>query len=57
MATLKAQDVKNIDEALDFPGRIKREEWVQQAKALVKQFPDQKDRPTRSRFLNKVANG
>ena len=57
LATLKAQDVKNIDEALDFPGRIKREEWVQQAKALVKQFPDQKDRPTRSRFLNKVANG
>ena len=57
LATLKAQDVKTIDEALDFPGRIKREQWVQQAKALVKQFPDHKDRPKRTTFLNKVANG
>ena len=57
LATLKAADVKTIDEALDFPGRIKREQWVQQAKSLVKQFPDHKSRPSRTTFLNKAANG
>jgi len=57
LATLKAADVKTIDEALDFPGRIKREKWVQQAKSLVKKFPDHKTRPNRTTFLNKVANG
>ena len=57
LATLKAGDVKAIDEALDFPGRIRREQWVQQAKALVRQFPDNKDRPTRRTFLNQAAAG
>jgi len=57
LATLKVKEVKAIDEALDFPGRIQREQWVQQAKALVKEFPDNKDRPTRRTFLNQAAAG
>ncbi len=56
LAILKASDIKVIDEKLDFPGRIKREQWVQQAKALIKQFPKQKERPTRREFLNQVAS-
>jgi len=55
LATLKVADVKAIDEALNFPGRIQREQWVQQAKALIKQFPDNKDRPTRRTYLNQAA--
>lgn len=57
LATLKAKEVKAIDEALDFPGRISREQWVAQAKALVKQFPQHTTRPTRRTFLNKAAAG
>jgi len=57
LATLKVKEVKAIDEALNFPGRIQREQWVQQAKALVRQFPDNKDRPTRRTFLNQAAAG
>ncbi len=55
LASLKAKEIKTIDEALDFPGRIKRENWVAQAKALIKQFPNHKDRPTRRTFLNQMA--
>jgi len=57
LATLKVKEVKAIDEALNFPGRIQREQWVQQAKALIKQFPDNKDRPTRRTYLNQAAAG
>ena len=57
LAALKVKEVKAIDEALNFPGRIQREQWVQQAKALVRQFPDNKDRPTRRTFLNQAAAG
>jgi len=62
LATLTAKDVKVIDEALDFPGRIAREQWVKQAKSLVKRFPDHSNRPNRKTLLNapalrKSANG
>ena len=56
LASLKAKDIKTIDEALDFPGRITREQWVAQAKSLVKQFPNHNDRPTRRTFLNQAAS-
>ncbi len=56
LAHLKVKEVKNIDEALDFPGRITREEWVAQAKALVKQYPDRRLRPDRRTFLNQAAS-
>lgn len=55
LAALKVKEAKLIDEALAFPGRIAREQWIQQAKALVKQFPDHADRPTRRTFLNQAA--
>lgn len=55
LAALTTSDVKIIDEALNFPGRITREQWVQQAKSLIKQFPDHTDRPKRTALLNKVS--
>ena len=55
LATLKVKEVKTIDEALDFPGRIDREQWVKQAKELVKLYPDRTTRPTRRTFLNQAA--
>lgn len=37
IAAWKAKDVKMVDELIDsFPGRIKRDEWVKQAKQLAK---------------------
>lgn len=55
LASLKVKDVKTIDEKLNFPGRINREQWVSQAKALIKKFPDHSSRPTRRTFLNQAA--
>jgi len=55
LATLTAKDVNVIDEALDFPGRIAREQWVKQAKGLVKRFPDRSKRPNRKTLLNAQA--
>ncbi|MCB1489297.1 MAG: hypothetical protein KDJ88_17800, partial [Bauldia sp.] len=37
IAALKAADVKKLEAKLAFPGRIAREKWVAQAKALTKQ--------------------
>ncbi len=37
IAGLKAADVRKVEKKLAFPGRIVREKWVAQAKALVKQ--------------------
>jgi predicted flap endonuclease-1-like 5' DNA nuclease len=34
IAAFTEADLKRIDEVLDFPGRISRERWVEQAKAL-----------------------
>ncbi|MGH1426899.1 MAG: hypothetical protein ACRBEE_03105 [Arenicella sp.] len=36
IAAWKAADIKQFDEKLSFKGRIKRDEWVKQAKALMK---------------------
>ncbi|MCF4098153.1 hypothetical protein [Maritalea mediterranea] len=36
IASWKRKDVNTMDEALSFKGRIDREEWVKQAKALAK---------------------
>jgi len=55
LAGLKVKEVNAIDEKLGFPGRINREQWVAQAKALVKQFPDSKERPARYTLLKKAA--
>jgi len=51
LATLKVKEAR----AIDFPGRIEREQWVAQAKALVKQFPVLIERPSRRTFLYQVA--
>jgi len=36
IAAWKAADIREFDEKLFFKGRIKRDEWVKQAKALLK---------------------
>jgi NADH-quinone oxidoreductase subunit E len=54
LATFTRKDVSTVDDALSFPGRIDRDEWMKQAKELVKRFPDQKNRPTRATFLNRT---
>jgi predicted flap endonuclease-1-like 5' DNA nuclease len=45
VAELQKEDVDKIDQAIAFPGRIEREEWVAQAQELVKRFPDRSERP------------
>ncbi|MCL4147134.1 UNVERIFIED_CONTAM: hypothetical protein GTU68_042231 [Idotea baltica] len=35
IAALKAADIKTLDESLDLKGRVKRDGWVKQAKALA----------------------
>ena len=54
LAAFTRKDVKTVDEALSFPGRIDRDEWISQAKELVKRFSDRKNRPTRETFLNRT---
>jgi predicted flap endonuclease-1-like 5' DNA nuclease len=39
IAAWKKADVVKFDKVLDFKGRIEREEWVKQAKALAKKNP------------------
>lgn len=38
----------------DFPGRIERNQWVRQAKHLLKRFPDPENRPDRKAFSKKA---
>ena len=47
LAELRADEVDKIDQAIAFPGRIEREEWIEQAKTLVERFPDRSQRPYR----------
>jgi len=56
LAAFTRKDVATVDEALSFPGRIDRDEWIKQAKELVKRFPDRKKRPTRETFLNRTGD-
>jgi len=54
LADFTKSDIDKVDDALSFPGRIERDEWVSQAKDLVKRFPltSPYHRPTRKTFLN-----
>lgn len=53
LAALTEDEIGAVDEALEeFPGRIQRDEWVEQARDLVKRFPDKIGRPDRKTFLN-----
>jgi predicted flap endonuclease-1-like 5' DNA nuclease len=35
LAALSPERVKEIDEAIEFPGRVERERWIEQAKELL----------------------
>ena len=35
LATLTPEEIARIDAAIEFPGRVERERWVEQAKALL----------------------
>jgi predicted flap endonuclease-1-like 5' DNA nuclease len=52
VAGLTPEEVTRVDDALDFPGRIERDQWVEQARDLVARFPDRANRPSRETFLN-----
>jgi len=55
LAAFSKADVEKVNDAIEtFPGRIERDEWVPQAKDLVKRFPLTKPyhRPDRTTYLN-----
>ena len=54
LAAFTKADIDKVDDALAFPGRIERDEWLSQAKDLIKRFPltSPYHRPTRATFLN-----
>ena len=54
VAALTAEEVERVDDALNFPGRIERDQWVEQARDLVARFPDRDNRPTREPLLNEA---
>ena len=59
LASLSKADVATVTEAIStFPGRIDRDEWVAQAKQLVRRFPltSPYHRPTLETFLNNSAD-
>ena len=35
LAELSPEEAKRINEAIDFPGRVEREHWIEQARALL----------------------
>lgn len=54
VAALTPDEVARVDDALNFPGRIERDQWVEQAGDLIARFPDRENRPTRETFLNEA---
>ena len=53
LAALSPEEVNRVDEALEeFPGRIERDQWVEQARDLIRRFPDPRRRPDRATYLN-----
>lgn len=53
LAALSESEITAVDEALEeFPGRIRRDEWVEQATDLITRFPEKVNRPDRKTFLN-----
>lgn len=55
VAALTPDEVARVDDALDLPGRLERDRWVEQARDLIARFPDRANRPTRETFLNEQA--
>ena len=54
LAGLTPDEVARVDAALgEFPGRIERDQWVEEARELIARFPDPNNRPDRKTFLNK----
>ncbi len=55
LAALSPSEVARVDAALEeFPGRIERDQWVDQARDLVRRFPDPTTRPDRDTFSNEA---
>ena len=54
VAAFSRADIELVSAVLEtFPDRIERDEWVPQAKELIKQFPKIDDRPTRKTYLHR----
>jgi predicted flap endonuclease-1-like 5' DNA nuclease len=53
LAALTADEVSLIEKSIDFPGRMTREQWVEQATELVALYPDPDNRPSGRNLLPK----
>ena len=36
LAALTPEEIARVDEAIDFPGRVERERWIEQARTLLR---------------------
>jgi len=56
LAELDEAGIARVDNALrEFPGRIERDGWVDQARDLVSEFPSIGDRPTHATFVDRTS--
>ena len=55
LAALSPDEIELIEKSIDFPGRMTRERWVEQATELVELYPDTDDRPSGRNLLPKKA--
>ena len=55
LAALSADEIQLIEKSIDFPGRMSRERWVEQATELVDRYPDTEDRPSGKNLSPKKA--
>ena len=53
LAALSTDEIELIEKSIDFPGRMSRERWVEQATELVELYPDTEDRPSGKNLLPK----
>ena len=57
LAALNADEITLIEQSIDFPGRMTREQWVEQATELVAMYPDIDNRPRGKNLLPKKNRG
>lgn len=57
LAALNDDEITLIEQSIDFPGRMTREQWVEQATELVAMYPDIDNRPRGKNLLPKKNRG
>jgi len=53
LAALTHDEIELIEQSIDFPGRMTREHWIEQAAELVDLYPDLDNRPSGRKLLPK----